>query len=209
MGLTPARRLRHNGGVPDSDDDADLPDLLHGGPSLDADGRLVRPATPPAPEVPAAPTPYEPEAEPVLELDVRPPTPAPPPVETFRQVEPRPRQRYAVRLALLAAALGAVLLAGALVTARPQPPGSTQVVRETTLLDTLLAGGPKAPAIITSTPPGATITIDGAAVGVTPWAGDNAWPAGTVVRLEMPGFSPWEGRLEGSETRLDARLKRQ
>ncbi len=64
--------------------------------------------------------------------------------------------------------------------------------------------------LITSEPLGATVTVEGTAVGVTPWAADNLWPAGPVnVTLSYPGYRPWSGTFHGGRpARLEARLQR-
>jgi len=64
--------------------------------------------------------------------------------------------------------------------------------------------------LISSEPVGAAVSVEGTAVGVTPWAADNTWPAGPVnVTVTYPGYRPWSGTFRGGRpARLEARLQR-
>jgi hypothetical protein len=190
----------------------DPPDPLQQGPTLNADGRLEGRVARIEPEG-AGPLPPPAEA-PVLELAERAPKRPEPEHQGYRPPIPDVRRQRAVRLVLAAAVAGMVLLVAGLLVSRPAqrsgPPldsGRADTVRESSVIDQLLGGGPKAPAIITSEPAGATVTIGGQKIGVTPWAGDNVWTGDTPVVIELPGYRPWRGTLRGGEeVHLDARL---
>jgi serine/threonine-protein kinase len=63
---------------------------------------------------------------------------------------------------------------------------------------------------ITSDPPGATVSIDGAELGTTPLVMDNIYPAQAIpVRLTLPGHKPWKGTFTGGQSaNVEARLER-
>ncbi|MGO8969571.1 MAG: PEGA domain-containing protein [Myxococcaceae bacterium] len=63
---------------------------------------------------------------------------------------------------------------------------------------------------ITSEPLGASVSVEGTPVGVTPWAADNIWPPGPVnVTVARPGYRPWSGTFHGGRpARLEVRLQR-
>lgn len=97
------------------------------------------------------------------------PAPAPPP-------KPVPWSRLGAGLAIV------VLLAGAAI-------GVTK-----------LKGSKAAPAgalFIDSTPSGATVVVGGAAVGETPWAGDNAAGGVTTIVLKRAGYADHTLRIDG------------
>lgn len=167
------------------------------GASLSADGHLEgRPGA-------AAEAPPGPEDAP-LELVERGPKVFEPRVETFREPPPaRPgRRRFALPALLLGLSLVGLAAAWAL-----WPRGVQHGVREAGLAERLLGGRP--PVLITSEPPGARITVGGAAVGQTPWAGDNAWLGRQEVVLTLEGYAPFRATLDGAqEVRIEARLRR-
>jgi serine/threonine-protein kinase len=184
----------------------DPPDPLQDGPTLNADGqlegRLAR-----IEAAGAAPLPV-PAQQPPLELAERAPKRPEAPVEGYRAPIPARRRSLAVRIVLAAAIAGAVLLGGGLLFSKPGGAGKpAETVHENGLLDRLVAGGPRPPAIVSSEPAGATVRIGGTVVGVTPWAGDNVWAGETPVVVELPGYKPWRGTLRGGEeVNLNARL---
>lgn len=75
--------------------------------------------------------------------------------------------------------------------------------------DVLPGRTPKA-MVVMSNPSGATLKIDGAVVGTTPWAGDNHWQGGGVAyELSAEGYVTLKGRFEGEkELTLDLELRR-
>jgi hypothetical protein len=181
------------------------PDPLGDGPSLNADGRLEGRLRRIEPESAA---PVSPKEEP-LELEERAPVRPSPPPGPYRAVPPDLRRRLAVRLVIAAALLGAVLLASGLLASKVRRGPGADTVHASTPLDSLLGGGPKAPVVIDSDPPGATVRVGSEKVGVTPWAGDNVWVGPTPVVVELPGYRAWRGTLQGGEeVHLNARLKR-
>lgn len=60
-----------------------------------------------------------------------------------------------------------------------------------------------------STPDGATVTIDGEEIGVTPFAGDLRWKQGAEITFSRDGYGTWTGTLPtGPEVKLDVTLRR-
>ena len=183
-------------------DDPNTPDRDREPPraTIDAEGKIegrvgrIEPAG--APPVREAP----------IELVARPP-PRPPYEEhgPWRPVAPDARRRLAVRLALAAAALGVVLLVGALVFGRARPaPG----VRSAGFIENLLPSSPPPPMVVDSEPSGADIAVNGKHVGQTPWAGENGWAGDNELVITAPGFTPWKKKFQGHrETHLTATLK--
>ncbi len=49
--------------------------------------------------------------------------------------------------------------------------------------------------LIDSVPPGATLTINGEVVGVTPWGGDNDPVRGAVISATLKGYAPWSVKI--------------
>ncbi len=183
---------------PDPDDRFPL-----SGPALDIDGRLVNRLER------VEPTPTFGATDEPIELAERQPKPAEAPVTEFREAYVPRARRFGVRLALVAVVLAAGLFAAAVVL-RPDLAKFDQLatVKSNSLVDSVLTGGPHATLTVTSTPPGATVTIGGQQVGVTPWAGDNVWGSAEVV-VELPGYKRWSRTLvAGEDATLSATLKR-
>ncbi|MCC6337943.1 MAG: serine/threonine protein kinase [Myxococcales bacterium] len=68
---------------------------------------------------------------------------------------------------------------------------------------------PPARIVVTSTPSGATVRLDGQDVGKTPWGGDWASRAPIEVEVHAPGYAPWKTTLPpGEDATLDVPLKR-
>ena len=181
---------------PDDDDPAFL-----SGPTLGADGKLegrFAAVEPPPPPVPTG----------ELELEVVAPKRIEPRVEHFRDAPADPRRRRALAVFVVGlVVIGAV--AGFVVFVRPQLTRLTpDGVTEPALIDQLHVGAPE-PLIISSTPTGARLTINGEYVGDTPWAGDNRWSGTVKVTLEVPGYQRWETTLPGGAAKtIDAKLAR-
>jgi eukaryotic-like serine/threonine-protein kinase len=179
----------------------DEEDELSKGPSLSADGRLeqrmqrVEPAFGPPPE----------EKLELAEVAPRKPEPR---IENFRE-DPRPKSLpLAVKVVFALLALGVVVLVAFLVLKPNLDVSLPTGVTESSLLAEL-GGGEHEPIIISSTPTGATVSIAGKAVGVTPWAGDNVWIGTVPVSIDAKGFKRWEGQLVGGKAQtLDITLKR-
>ena len=64
--------------------------------------------------------------------------------------------------------------------------------------------------VVLSEPSGATVLVGGTEVGVTPWAGDNVWPAEPLkIEVRKAGYRPWVGMtVGGKQATLDASLKK-
>ncbi|HET9156134.1 MAG TPA: PEGA domain-containing protein [Myxococcaceae bacterium] len=64
--------------------------------------------------------------------------------------------------------------------------------------------------LVLSEPSGATVLVGGTEVGVTPWAGDNVWPAEPLkIEVRKAGYRPWVGMtVGGKQATLEASLKR-
>jgi len=72
-------------------------------------------------------------------------------------------------------------------------------------------GTPAPTLLVLSEPSGATVVVGGTEVGVTPWAGDNVWPANEPLRIEVrkAGYRSWVGLTQGGQqATLEANLKR-
>ncbi|HEY0094600.1 MAG TPA: PEGA domain-containing protein, partial [Archangium sp.] len=64
---------------------------------------------------------------------------------------------------------------------------------------------------IQSQPEGATVTVDGTELGVTPMVLDNTYASGqdVPVQLTLKGHKPWKGTFSGGQpVDLNVRLKR-
>ncbi|MBL9039663.1 MAG: PEGA domain-containing protein [Archangium sp.] len=176
------------------------------GPTMSSDGSLegrfdqVAPTT----ERPPAEAPLELEARPAVEGHVwdGPEVPeAPPPKSALRMLV------VVLLLALVLISGGAFLLLGTTAPATPHRPVIPDGVHTPPAVEALLPSLHHS-AIVDSTPPGASILVNGEVVGVTPWAGDNVW-GNVEVELRLKGFQPWRGRLSGAgESSLSATLKR-
>lgn len=154
------------------------------GPSLDADGRLIKRFEP-------APAPPEPP-EVSIELKERSPKRIERAPDTYRP-EPPPPPRWGLRIGLgLAVLLGAVV--GVVAWRAPGLVYSVGRVRHSV--------------VVTSDPSGATIRIGQTVVGETPWAADNVW--GNVdISVELKGYQRWTGTLSNDrDVTLSAHLKR-
>lgn len=182
---------------------SDEPEFLKG-PALSADGTLEGRAQP---EPASAPTPVAPPQEKPLELATRPPPRAYTAPTAYRPDPQQPRRWVPLLLggfvvAGFAIAGAAMLLTPAAAPLRPEielPP---------VLLDALpeLAGPP---VVILSEPSGATIRAPTGVLGVTPWAGNNAFLIDTELTLTLPGYQPTKLVLGGAkEAHLSVTLKR-
>lgn len=72
-------------------------------------------------------------------------------------------------------------------------------------------GTPAPTLLVLSEPSGATVVVGGTEVGVTPWAGDNVWPAKEPLRIEVrkAGYKSWVGLTQGGQqATLEANLKK-
>jgi hypothetical protein len=181
-----------------------MPDEDHGlfdGPSLDADGKLVK--RPGAADEGDAAAPTEAGAPPPtddapIELAERTAKHVDPTPEAYRD-EPKPPRR-APKVALVLGVLVLALLAGALLLASQDDRGQWR-----SPLDALQGHHT---VLITSEPDGATVRLGTQVLGKTPWAGDNIFGDGEVV-VELKGYQPWKGRLRaGEDVVLRATLKR-
>jgi len=96
-----------------------------------------------------------------------------------------------------------------------QPKTQTIEVREDALrADVKVALARTAPATgtadFTSTPPGATVTVDGAKIGQTPLSGISLKAGARQVAVSEDGYDSWTGMLQiqpGQRSKIDARLR--
>ena len=51
--------------------------------------------------------------------------------------------------------------------------------------------------MVNSTPDGATVLVDGKAIGKTPYAGDNLWKGKIRLELRLEGYEPFRDTFEG------------
>jgi hypothetical protein len=181
----------------------DEEDEILKGPALTPDGRLeermdrVEPA-------------FGQPAEPKLELAEVAPKKFEPRIENFRDA-PVKRTSGATKAVFALVALGIVLAVGLVVfkpnldfVTRDLPTGVT----EGSLLGDLELSGHE-PVIVSSTPTGASVSIGGKVVGVTPWAGDNVWRGTVPVVIDAKGYQRWKGQLVGGKPQtLDVTLRR-
>jgi serine/threonine-protein kinase len=210
---------------------ASLPNLggtrwqdMPGGPALSASGRLVpqssaepsmavapRAAAPIPPPRPmpntAPPLPWQvPSAEPLeLARNPRRPSRARTPAPDFRPA-PEPTSSFdfgrAVRIILIGIA---VLAVGGKLLSLAMP-----VLRPVLMSLPVQLPGLGPGLTVHSTPPGASVRVEGQEVGTTPLSVGNTWPAGTVsVEVSLPGYRPWRSTFTGSQpVTLNARLQR-
>lgn len=207
-GYAAHHNLRHNGRMATEDED----DAPYKGPALRPDGQITgrTPAAAPANGLDARFGALELPRAPSLELELveRAPRKVEPRIERFRDEAPPRQRRFGVVVAAVAVLLGVGFLAVMLLAPPKALSGGAETVRANDLVDSLLAGGERRPLVIDSTPAGAAISIAGQKVGVTPWAGDNVYPDGAVVTLDLAGHVRWQGKLRANEAQtLDARLK--
>ncbi|WP_241758603.1 serine/threonine-protein kinase [Pyxidicoccus parkwayensis] len=164
-----------------------------------ASGRS-RPGTPPPPQsAPAVPSAEEfiPQRSVLqtpaesLELAER----APRPESDWQEMEdlPRPRRRWGRAVAVLGVLV--VLLAGGLWAM------SSGAMTVTGLLAKLGVPMPSPTLSIISSPPGATVLIDGREAGTTPLAVDNLYAAERPItlQLKLKGHRTWTGTFRGGE----------
>ena len=175
-------------------------DELQKGPVLGADGTLEQ-------RIARVEQPLPP-AEERFELTERGPRVVKEHIETFRDEAPPAPRRGALKVVIALVAVGATALV-ALMVFKPRLETPPEMgVQASSLLNEALSGD-AAPLIISSTPTGATVFIDGKERGQTPWAGDNRWVGETALVLQLPGYRPWEGKLKGGEPQtLDIKLKK-
>jgi serine/threonine-protein kinase len=152
-------------------------------PALDRDGRLVGPV----PAVAERVSPTDPQAP--LELDV--PAPAP----SGERAEPTPTRAHPVRIGRwVALGVAIAVAAGAFALWKKLP---------------LIGAGAPPTLLISSSPWGATVRINGAPVGLTPYAADNRWHGRTPVELQLQGYQLYETTFEGgAAVELRATLRR-
>lgn len=82
-------------------------------------------------------------------------------------------------------------------------------VRALTPLEETLGIGAEVPLVVMSTPPGATLRLDGREVGVTPWAGNSPGGAAVELELELRGYVTHRRRIDArQELHLDVSLER-
>jgi len=71
-------------------------------------------------------------------------------------------------------------------------------------------GTPAPTLLVLSDPSGATVLVNGAEVGMTPWAGDNVWPKEPLkIEVRKAGYRPWVGMtMGGQQATMEANLKK-
>lgn len=154
----------------------------------------ARPAPPPEPapveEAPAPRSVLQTPAE-SLELEAR----AARPESDWQETEDLPRPRGRWRRVAVALGVMAVLVAGGLWAVTS---GSLAV---TGLLAKLGVPMPSPILSIVSSPPGATVLVDGQELGTTPIAVDNLYAADKplTVQLKLRGYRSWTGTFRGGE----------
>jgi serine/threonine-protein kinase len=123
-----------------------------------------------------------------------------------------PWGKWLVRLALL----GVVVAGGWVVVTGKLPLGkfSMDLLRSGTKKEEVAEkreGTPAPTLLVLSDPSGATVLVAGTEVGVTPWAGDNVWPAKEPLRIEVrkAGYKSWVGLTQGGrQATLEANLRK-
>lgn len=183
------------------------------GPALRPDGQITgrTPAAAPPEGLDARFGALELPRAPSLELELveRAPKQVEPRVERFRDEPPPRRRSVGLKVAVVAGALGVALFSTFLLAPRPfLARVGLDRLRNDFELGPLSFRRAHLPLLVESTPPGATITIAGKVVGVTPWAGDNAWLDQAPITVALDGYAPWTGRLrEGVEQKVNLTLK--
>ncbi len=193
---------------------------LPGGPALDASGKLVGSA--PAPSVDMSPLllsaaeelhPPAPDARPLMHLS---------PEEPLALAQRAPRQEVDVfALADAEAArlrrrklLGRVAMTLALLVVVGG--AGMGVMRSGLSLSDVLdrlptPSGQQGLLSVQSEPPGATVSVNGTELGITPLVMDNTYPRGREIpmKVTLPGYKPWTGTFTGGKAAsLDIRLRR-
>jgi hypothetical protein len=177
----------------------DSGEWLNAGNQLDASGRVVGPGGPLARPSPSAFGPKKPKDE-ALELarpvERRAPNawaePAP-----YRDEVRRPRGRAVLYLVLALAVLGGAAVGAFMFIPNLQRKIPFDLPRASHAL------------LITSTPDGATVVIEGKEIGTTPYAGDNRWAGRVRVELRLEGFEPFKDTFAGGKDQsIAATLKR-
>jgi len=169
-------------------------------PALDATGRVVEKERRPDRPVPAAAFEAPNAGDEELEL-ARPARRAPnewSEPAPYRDDPGRPRSRGALIAVLVLLGLGAAA-AGAFMffpTLQRKLPVNLPL-------------GATASLVITSTPDGAAVVIDGQTVGVTPFAGDNRWRGRPKLELRLEGYETFRDSFDGGKTQnIAATLKK-
>ena len=63
--------------------------------------------------------------------------------------------------------------------------------------------------VVSSTPEGAQVVVEGAVIGTTPYAGDNRWKGRPKLELRLPGYETFKGSFEGGRDQgIAATLKK-
>ncbi|MBL8954263.1 MAG: PEGA domain-containing protein [Myxococcaceae bacterium] len=179
----------------------DSGEWLTGRPALDASGRVVAKATAPGTEVPTAA--FEPPKAAEGELELARPARRPPnewsEPAPYRDEVARPRSRAGViAVAVLAvlglAAVGAFMFVPTLQRKLPVD---------------LPLGMAKGSLVVTSTPEGASVVVDGKVVGTTPFAADNRWSGRPKLELRLAGYETFRDSFEGNTNQsIAATLKK-
>jgi tetratricopeptide (TPR) repeat protein len=132
--------------------------------------------------------------------------------EEADQLSPSAAYSYNVALALdkLGDTGGALHAYRQYLRRRLRAPNARAVLEKIALLEQKLADQGLRQVTITSEPLGAAVSIDGAAVGVTPWTGELT-PGGHRIRISLTGYAPLLRKIDLVGTRardLDFRLAR-
>lgn len=63
--------------------------------------------------------------------------------------------------------------------------------------------------VVSSTPEGAQVVVEGAVIGTTPYAGDNRWKGRPKLELRLPGYDTFRDSFEGGKDQsIAATLKK-
>jgi serine/threonine protein kinase len=162
----------------------------------------------------SAPPGAAPAAEPLPEASAPPPLAKP-----IEAATAKPAEDAAAKAAAPVAAKPAAPVAAKSVGTTPAKPAKTDVTRTAAAPGTKAASGAKATSrakfegslVVASKPAGATVRLDGRAVGTTPVT-LQAVPAGAhAVRLELSGYEVWSSSVQvtaGKVNRVTASLER-